>query len=64
MWSRATTSAPQITSYWLGYEQHRSLFEDVKAARGEDFVLKEYLDAMVAEGGIPVSAYRELLLGG
>ena len=63
MWMRTTTSAPQITSYWLGYEQHRALFEEARAARGDGFDLRAYLDAMVAEGGLPVEAYRELLLG-
>jgi uncharacterized protein (DUF885 family) len=62
MWMRAITSAPQITSYWLGYAQHRALFEDYRSARGDAFDLRQYLDAMVAQGGIPVAAYRELLL--
>ena len=62
MWMRATTTTPQITSYWLGYEQHQALFKEVQAARGEAFELPAYLDALVAEGGIPVAAYRELML--
>ncbi|MEO0974564.1 MAG: DUF885 domain-containing protein, partial [Pseudomonadota bacterium] len=63
MWQRAISASPQLTSYWLGYEQHQALYQEVRDARGESFVLREYLDAMVAEGGIPVSAYRALLLG-
>ncbi len=63
MWSRAISTTPQITSYWLGYEQHQALFREVREARGDRFVLREYLDAVVARGGLPVSAYRELLLG-
>jgi uncharacterized protein (DUF885 family) len=62
MWMRANTSSPQITSYWLGYSRHRALFTDYRAARGESFDLRSYMDAMVAEGGLPVSAYREILL--
>ncbi|MEM9384470.1 MAG: DUF885 family protein [Pseudomonadota bacterium] len=63
MWNRAITTSPQLTSYWLGYEQHQALFREVREAFGERFVLREYLDAVVAHGGLPVSAYRELLLG-
>lgn len=63
MWNRAITTSPQLTSYWLGYEQHQALYREVREAFGERFVLREYLDAVVARGGLPVSAYRELLLG-
>ncbi|MEO0424246.1 MAG: DUF885 family protein [Pseudomonadota bacterium] len=63
MWNRAITTSPQLTSYWLGYEQHQALYAEVREALGEGFDLREYLDAMVARGGLPVSAYREQMLG-
>ncbi len=64
MWSRAITSSPQLTSYFLGYERVRTLFEDVRAARGEGFVLKEFMDGMMEMGPVPVARYRERMLGG
>ena len=39
------------------------LYEDVRAARGDGFVLKEFMDAMMAMGPVPVRHYREDLLG-
>ena len=62
MWTRAITSPTQITTYWLGYRQVTDLFEDVKKARGETFRLKEFMDAMLAGGPVPVARYREKLL--
>lgn len=64
MWTRSITSAPQLTSYWLGYEQVMGLYEDVREERGEDFVLRELMDGMMSMGPVPVRHYREAMLGG
>ncbi len=64
MWTRSITSAPQITSYYLGYRQIRSLYDDVRKARGKDFRLQDFMDRMIAMGPVPVARYRESLLGG
>ena len=62
MWTRAITTPTQITTYWLGYTQVTRLFEDLKAARGASFRLKDFMDAMLADGPLPVARYREKLL--
>jgi uncharacterized protein (DUF885 family) len=62
MWTRAITSPTQITTYWLGYRQVTDLFDDYKAFKGSAFRLKEFMDAMLADGPLPVSRYREKLL--
>jgi uncharacterized protein (DUF885 family) len=62
MWTRAITSPTQITTYWLGYRQVTDLFQDVRKARGASFRLKEFMDAMLAGGPVPVARYREKLL--
>jgi uncharacterized protein (DUF885 family) len=62
MWTRAITTPTQITTYFLGYRRVRRLYEDVKAARGADFRLRDFLDAMLAMGPVPVERYRERLL--
>ena len=64
MWMRALTSSPQLTTYYLGYRQVTDLFEDVKAARGETFVLKQFMDGMMELGPVPVREYRARMLGG
>ncbi|MGH9366083.1 MAG: DUF885 domain-containing protein [Thermoanaerobaculia bacterium] len=62
MWTRAITTPTQITTYWLGYRQVTDLFNDYRAARGSAFRLKEFMDAMLADGPLPVARYREKLL--
>ena len=63
MWIRTLTTAPQITSYFLGYDQVNGLYEDVKRVRGPAFVLRKFMDGMMELGPVPVSEYRRLLLG-
>lgn len=62
MWMRAITSSPQLTTYWLGYEAVTGLYRDARAASGEDFVLREFSDAVMTVGPIPVARLRERLL--
>lgn len=64
MWTRAITSSPQLTTYFLGYTQVKGLYEDVRAARGDEFELKQFMDGMMELGPVPVSRYRERMLGG
>ena len=62
MWARSIRSAPQLTSYYLGFNQVWSLYEDVKAARGEDFELRAFMDGMMEMGPVAVRHYRERML--
>jgi len=62
MWTRAITTPTQITTYWLGYRQVTDLYQDLKEARGSAFRLKDFMDAMLADGPVPVARYREKLL--
>jgi uncharacterized protein (DUF885 family) len=63
MWRRSITSAPQLTFYFLGYREVWGLYEDVRAARGELFDLKTFMDGMMELGPVPVARYRERMLG-
>lgn len=63
MWVRAITSSPQLTSYWLGYRRVMGLYEDVRAARGEELELRGFMDGMMELGPVPVRHYRERMLG-
>ncbi len=60
MWTRSITSAPQLTFYYLGYREVRGLFDDVRAARGFAFRLKEFMDGMMKLGPVPIGHYRAL----
>ena len=62
MWTRTLTTSPQITSYFLGYDQVKTLYEDVRQARGSAFVLHRFMDGMMEMGPVPVSEYRKRLL--
>lgn len=62
MWRRAITTSPQLTTYFLGYTEIWSLFEDVKAARGESFVLREFNDGLMELGPVAVRHYRARML--
>ena len=63
MWTRAITSAPQLTFYYLGYREVTGLYEDVRSARGPDFRLRDFMDGMMTDGPVPVAHYREKMLG-
>ena len=62
MWTRTLTTAPQITSYFLGYDQVKGLYDDVRRARGNAFVLRRFMDGMMEMGPVPVAEYRRRLL--
>ena len=62
MWMRTLTTAPQITSYFLGYDQVKTLYEDARQVRGSAFVLRRFMDGMMEMGPVPVSEYRKRLL--
>jgi len=64
MWRRALTSAPQLTSYHLGYRQVHDLYEEVRTLRGEEFRLQEFMDGMMTLGPVPVRYYRDRFLQG
>lgn len=63
MWSRAITSSPQLTSYWLGYREVWGLYQDVRRAEGEAFELRSFMDGMMEMGPVPVRHYRAAMLG-
>jgi len=62
MWTRSITSAPQLTTYYLGYEQVWGLYDDVVRARGDSFELQEFMDGMMELGPVPVRYYRARML--
>lgn len=63
LWMRAITSSPQLTYYWLGYEQVMGLYGDARTARGNAFELSAFMDGMMELGPVPVARYRDRMLG-
>jgi hypothetical protein len=63
MWTRAITSSPQLTFYYLGDREVQGLYEEVRKARGEAFRIKDFLDGMMEMGPVPVAHYWEKMLG-
>ena len=62
MWARSIRSAPQLTTYYLGFDQVWGLYEDVRKVRGEEFELRAFMDGMMEMGPVPVRHYRKRML--
>lgn len=62
MWTRAITSSPQLTTYYRGYKEVRALYDDVRRARGAQFVLREFMDEVLQIGPIPLDDLRRIML--
>ena len=60
MWIRTLTTAPQITTYYLGNRQIRSIYLEAKQRPG--FVLGRFIDRMMSLGAVPIPHYRRLVL--
>ena len=62
-WTRAQVTSSQLSTYFVGYQQHRDMRSAAEEAWGEEFELKRYHDAVVSHGSPPVSFVRALVLG-
>jgi hypothetical protein len=59
MWIRAITTSPQITSYYLGYQKVRQAYDDARAAAGDHFELRKFMDGMMDLGPVRLEHYVE-----
>jgi len=59
MWTRAITSSPQLTFYYLGYREVMDVYDAARQARGPAFTLRDFLDGMMTMGPAPLRYYRE-----
>ena len=62
-WTRAQLTSAQLSTYFVGYQEHADLRAEVEAAWGEDFSLRRYHDTVLSYGSPPVQFVRALLLG-
>jgi uncharacterized protein (DUF885 family) len=61
-WVRAQLSSAQLSTYFVGYQEHAALRAAVEAAWGDQFTLRRYHDQVLSYGSPPVRFARALLL--
>ncbi len=59
MWTRTLTSSPQITTYYLGYAKVTEVYDAARAAAGERFELRRFMDGMMELGPVRLEHYLE-----
>ena len=57
LWGRVTGSPMQVTSYFLGGRQFTDLLANEKARLGDRFVLRDFMDAVMREGPVPIDEF-------
>jgi len=61
-WVRAQLSSAQLSTYFVGYQEHIKMRADVEAAWGDEFTLRRYHDQALSYGSPPVKYVRALML--
>ncbi|MGE5194190.1 MAG: DUF885 domain-containing protein, partial [Deltaproteobacteria bacterium] len=61
-WTRAQLTSTQLSTYFVGMQEHRDLRREVEQAWDTEFTLKRYHDKVVSFGSPPVQFVRALLL--
>lgn len=61
-WVRAQLSSTQLSTYFVGYQEHMDMRQAVERAWGDDFNLRRYHDRALSYGSPPVKFVRALML--
>lgn len=61
-WVRAQLTSAQLSTYFVGYQEHLEMRQAVETVWGEDFSLRRYHDQALSFGSPPVKYVRALLL--
>jgi len=61
-WTRAQLTSTQLSTYFVGYQEHIDLRAEVESRRQEDFSLKNYHDEVLSYGSPPGRYVRALVL--
>lgn len=61
-WVRAQLTFAQLSTYFVGYQEHADLRREVERMRGERFELQRYHDEVLSYGSPPVQFVRALML--
>ena len=62
-WVRAQLSSAQLSTYFVGYQEHADMRAAAERRLGERFDLKRYHDEVLSYGSPPVRFVRELMSG-
>lgn len=62
-WVRAQLTSTQLSSYFVGYQEHVDMRQAVEAAWGDEFTLRRYHDQALSYGSPPVRYVRSMMLG-
>jgi uncharacterized protein (DUF885 family) len=61
-WVRAQLSSTQLSTYFVGYQEHVDMRAAVERAWGDNFTLRRYHDQALSYGSPPVRFVRSLIL--
>jgi uncharacterized protein (DUF885 family) len=61
-WVRAQLTSTQLSTYFVGYQEHADLKNEVERLWQEDFTLRRYHDQVLSYGSPPVRYVRALML--
>ena len=61
-WVRAQLGSTQLSTYFVGYQEHDDMRRAAEERAGQDFDLRRYHDAVLAHGSPPVQFVRALVL--
>jgi uncharacterized protein (DUF885 family) len=61
-WVRAQLSSAQLSTYFVGYQEHKALRAAVERAWASEFTLRRYHDQALSYGSPPVRFVRALML--
>ena len=61
-WVRAQLSSAQLSTYFVGYQEHKALRAAVEKTWGSEFTLRRYHDQALSYGSPPVRFVRALML--
>ena len=62
-WVRAQLSSAQLSTYFVGYQEHLELRAAMEDRWGDEFTLRRYHDQVLSYGSPPVRFVRALMLG-
>ncbi len=62
-WVRAQLTSAQLSTYFVGYQEHIEMRAAVEKAWGDEFTYRRYHDQTLSYGSPPVKYVRALMLG-
>lgn len=61
-WTRAQLTSAQLSTYFVGYQEHIEMRAAVRSLWGDEFTLRRYHDQALSYGSPPVKYVRALML--